>query len=205
VPDPTTPHGGTQAQVVLVRHGETTWAAEGRHTGRTDVPLTGHGRDEAERIGRRLRAYPFARVLVSPLQRARETCRLAGFGAVAEVCPELREWDYGAYEGRTTAEIQAERPGWLLWTNGVPGGETVEQVAQRAERVLAEVRAVPGDVALFAHGHILRILTARWLELPPVEGRRFALDAGGIGILGYEHAGTVVRHWNQTTGQPEAR
>ncbi|MEA2565705.1 MAG: hypothetical protein QOD49_882, partial [Actinomycetota bacterium] len=163
-------------QDVLVRHGETEWALQGRHTGRTDVPLTERGRQQAVSLGRLLQRRQFANVLVSPRQRAVETCRLAGFGEVAEVRDDLAEWDYGEYEGRTTEDIVAERPGWTLWDDGVPGGETVEDVGRRVDRVIAEVRPTPGDVAIFAHGHVLRILAARWVDLAPKDGRRFALD-----------------------------
>lgn len=201
------PAAAARQSVVLVRHGETEWAAEGRHTGRTDVPLTAHGRDEARCLPSMLAGRRFTRVLVSPLWRARETCALAGYGAAAEVTPDLLEWDYGAYEGRTTAEILAERPGWSLWDDGVPrtagSGETVEEVGARADRVIAEVLATRGDVALFAHGHVLRILTARWLQFPPREGRRFALDAAGVCTLGYEHDSRVIHTWNELC--PEAR
>jgi probable phosphoglycerate mutase len=185
-------------QVVLVRHGDTEWAVQGRHTGRTDVPLTERGRQQAAALARLLQGRKFARVLVSPLQRALETCRLAGFGDVAEVREDLAEWDYGGYEGRTTPEILAERPGWTLWDDGVPGGETVEDVGRRADRVIAEVRATDGDVAIFAHGHILRILAARWIDLAPKGGQLFALDPAGVSVLGYEHTWAVLAHWNET-------
>jgi probable phosphoglycerate mutase len=185
-------------QVVLVRHGDTEWAVQGRHTGRTDVPLTERGRQQAASLARLLQGRKFARVLVSPLQRALETCRLAGFGDVAEVREDLAEWDYGGYEGRTTSEILAERPGWTLWDDGVPGGETVEDVGRRADRVIAEIRATDGDVAIFAHGHILRILAARWIDLAPKGGQRFALDPAGVSVLGYEHTWAVLAHWNET-------
>lgn len=185
-------------QVVLVRHGDTEWAVQGRHTGRTDVPLTERGRQQAASLARLLQGRKFARVLVSPLQRALETCRLAGFGDVAEVREDLAEWDYGGYEGRTTPEILAERPGWTLWDDGVPGGETVEDVGRRADRVIAEVRATDGDVAIFAHGHILRILAARWIDLAPKGGQLFALDPAGVSVLGYEHTWAVLAHWNET-------
>ncbi|HEY2666854.1 MAG TPA: histidine phosphatase family protein [Actinomycetota bacterium] len=185
-------------QVVLVRHGDTEWAVQGRHTGRTDVPLTERGRQQAVSLARLLQGRKFARVLVSPLQRALETCRLAGFGDVAEVREDLAEWDYGGYEGRTTPEILAERPGWTLWDDGVPGGETVEDVGRRADRVIAEVRATDGDVAIFAHGHILRILAARWIDLAPKGGQLFALDPAGVSVLGYEHTWAVLAHWNET-------
>ncbi|HJV08794.1 MAG TPA: histidine phosphatase family protein, partial [Acidimicrobiales bacterium] len=156
--------------IVLVRHGETEWSVSGQHTGRTDIPLTDAGRRQAEGLGRRLAAWNFARVLSSPLSRALETCRLAGLGDRAELTDDLQEWDYGDYEGRRTADIRQERPGWGLWTDGVPAGETVDDVGRRADRVLDEARAAGGDVALFAHGHVLRVLGARWVDLPPACG-----------------------------------
>jgi probable phosphoglycerate mutase len=183
-------------EVVLVRHGETEWSRTGRHTGRTDVPLTEHGREQAEAVGAALRSREFALVLTSPLSRALETCRLAGFGERAARRDELMEWDYGAYEGRTTAEIREEAPGWTLWTDGVPGGETVEQVGARVDGVLNEVRSTDGDVLVFAHGHVLRILTARWLGLEPDAGRLFALDPATISTLGYERETPVLQIWN---------
>lgn len=189
------------ARAVVVRHGDTEWAESGRHTGRTDVPLTEQGRREASGLGGLLGAHRFVLVLTSPLQRAVETCRLAGLGDLAELRSDLMEWDYGEYEGLTTPQIQVGRPGWSLWDDGVPGGETVEQVGERVDRVIAEVRSAPGDVALFAHGHVLRILTARWLRLPAVEGRCFALSPAGVGILGYEHADSVIVHWNESCAE----
>jgi probable phosphoglycerate mutase len=185
-------------QVVLVRHGDTEWALQGRHTGRTDVPLTERGRQQAALLAGFLRRWQFANVLVSPRQRALETCRLAGFGEVAEIRDDLAEWDYGEYEGRTTSEIVGERPGWTLWDDGVPGGETVEDVGRRADRVIAEVRSTRGDVAIFAHGHVLRILAARWIDLAPKEGQLFALDPAGVSVLGYEHTWAVFARWNET-------
>jgi broad specificity phosphatase PhoE len=192
--------GPLRAQVVLVRHGETDWSRTGRHTGATDVPLSARGRRQAEAIGKALRGRRFELVLTSPLARAAETCRLAGLAAFAQRWPELVEWDYGTYEGRTTAEIRSTRPGWTLWRDGVPDGETVAQVGARADLVLAGLRDADGDVAVFAHGHILRVLAARWLGLAPQEGRLFALDAGTISILGYEHEAAVIRLWNDQLG-----
>ena len=183
----------------LIRHGETEWSRSGAHTGRTDIPLTATGREEAAALGRNLGRYleprQFALVLVSPLGRARETCRLAGYPD-ALIDPDLREWDYGDYEGLTTAQIQAGRPAWSLWTDGVPNGETAAQVAARAERAIARALAVEGDVALFAHGHILRVLTACWLGLPPQDGSLFALGTAAVSTLGYEHQTRVVTRWN---------
>jgi broad specificity phosphatase PhoE len=184
-------------EVVLVRHGETEWSRAGRHTGRTDVPLTEQGRRQAEAVGAALRDREFALVLTSPLGRALETCRLAGFGDRAQPRDELMEWDYGAYEGRTTAEVREQRPGWTLWRDGVPKGETVEQVGERVDRVLDEIRALDGDALLFAHGHVLRVLTARWLELEPGAGRLFALDPATLSILGHERETPVIQLWNE--------
>jgi probable phosphoglycerate mutase len=189
----TTPHH----QIWLVRHGETAWSLSGQHTGRTDLPLVAAGRQRAQAIGRRLSGRLFALVLCSPLARALETCRLAGFGEVAMLTDDLMEWDYGDYEGRRTIDIQKERPGWSLWRDGVPGGETVEQVGARARRVIEAATAAAGDVALFAHGHVLRVLTACWLGLPPDAGRLFVLGTAAVSVLGYEHATHVIVKWNQ--------
>jgi len=180
----------------LVRHGETEWSLSGAHTGRTDIPLTDAGRAQATAIGRYVANHRFSLVLTSPLERARETCRLAGFGDAAQIDPNLCEWDYGAYEGRTTPEIQTQAPGWSLWRDGPAGGETVEQVAARAEAVIARASDAAGDVALFAHGHLLRILTARWLGLEPSAGRLFALGTASLSTLGYERATRVITRWN---------
>jgi broad specificity phosphatase PhoE len=183
-------------EIVLVRHGETEWSRSGQHTGRTDVPLTEEGRRQAIAVGAALREWEFALVLTSPLSRALESCRLAGFGDVARIRDELREWDYGEYEGLRTVEVREERPGWTLWSGGVPGGESVAQVGARADRALAELRSVDGDSLVFAHGHILRVLAARWLGLEPVDGRLFALDPATISVLGYERETAVIRQWN---------
>ena len=182
--------------VYLARHGETAWSLSGQHTGLTDLALTERGQHTARRLGERLKGLALKRVFTSPLQRARRTCELAGFAAVAEVDPELVEWDYGDYEGRTTAQIQADHPSWSLWTDGVPHGETVDEVAVRADAVIARAVAVDGDVALFAHGHILRILAARWLALSPENGRLFALGTGSVSTLGYERQTRVITRWN---------
>jgi probable phosphoglycerate mutase len=184
-------------QIWLFRHGETEWSLTGQHTGRTDVPLTEVGRQRAEALGRHLAGRTFALVLSSPLVRALDTCRLAGYGDQVQPTDDLLEWDYGAYEGRRTADIQKERPGWLLWKDGVPGGETAEQVGARARRVIERAAAADGDVALFAHGHILRVLGACWLGLPPVGGQLFALGTAALCRLGYEHDYRVVNVWNQ--------
>jgi probable phosphoglycerate mutase len=186
------------SEVVLVRHGETEWSRTGRHTGHTDIPLTEQGRREAEAIGAALAERRFALVLTSPLERAAETCRLAGLGDAALERDELREWDYGDYEGRKTLEIREGRPGWSLWKDGVPGGETLSEVGERADSVIEELRSVDGDVVLFAHGHLLRVLTARWLGLEAAAGRLFALDAGTISVLGHERETAVLRGWNRT-------
>ena len=185
-------------EVFLVRHGETLWSRGGKHTGRTDVPLTDEGRRQSERVGETLRGRRFALVLASPLQRAAETCRLAGLGDDAAFRDELMEWDYGEYEGRTTAEIRVDVPGWSLWRDGVPGGETAADVGRRVDGVIADVRAVDGDAALFAHGHVLRVLAARWLGLPPTEGRLFSLDPATISILGHERETPVIKRWNES-------
>jgi broad specificity phosphatase PhoE len=184
-------------EVVIVRHGETEWSRAGKHTGRTDVPLTDAGRGQAQLVGAALRSRRFAAVWTSPLSRALETCRLAGFGDSAVRKTELAEWDYGEYEGRTTPEIRGERPGWTLWRDGVPGGETADEVGARADRVLTEAGSVGGDVLVFAHGHVLRVLAARWLGLDPAGGRLLALDPATLSVLGYEREARVVRLWNQ--------
>ncbi len=185
------------SEVVLMRHGETDWSRDGKHTGRTDVSLTEPGRRQAQAVAATLRERRFAVVLTSPLSRALETCRLAGFGDVAELRDELREWDYGAYEGRTTVEIREEVAGWTLWRDGVPDGETIDEVAARVDRLIAELRSVQGDALLFAHGHLLRVLAARWLGLQPQAGALFALDPASISVLGYERETSVIRLWNQ--------
>jgi probable phosphoglycerate mutase len=184
-------------EVVLVRHGETEWTLSGRHTGRTDIPLTDRGREEARALAAELAGRPFALVLTSPLARAAETCLLAGLGGHARERDELMEWDYGAYEGRTTLDIRREHRGWTLWNDGVPEGETAAEVAARVDRVIVELRSTDGDAAVFAHGHLLRVLAARWLGLEPAAGRFFALDPATISILGYERETPVVRAWNQ--------
>lgn len=183
-------------EIVLVRHGETEWTRSGRHTGRTDIPLTDRGRKEAVAVGEALRERRFALALTSPLARASETSRLAGFADVAQSRVELMEWDYGAYEGRRTIDIREERPGWTLWREGVPGGESAAEIGARADRVIDELRSIDGDAVVFAHGHFLRVLAARWLGLEPSDGRLFALDPATISILGYERETPVIRVWN---------
>jgi probable phosphoglycerate mutase len=191
------PESGTPlARAFLVRHGETSWSRTGRHTSRTDLELSSEGVDQARALGRRLAGHHFERVLASPLKRARETCRLAGLSGRAEVVPDLVEWDYGELEGRTTPAIRTEHPGWVLWSDGAPGGEQVSDVAKRAERVAEKVRATPGDVALFAHGHFLRVLASVWVGLPPETGRCLALNAGSVSVLGWEREVPVIELWN---------
>ena len=174
-------------QVYLVRHGETAWSISGQHTGRTDIPLTERGEHAAQALRARLKDLSFAKILTSPLQRARRTAELAGFGQSAEADPDLMEWDYGDYEGRRTVDIRAERPGWHLFEDGCPGGETLAEVATRADRVIARIRAWENDVLVFAHGHILRILIARWIALPALEARRLDLATASVSTLGYDH------------------
>jgi probable phosphoglycerate mutase len=184
--------------VYLARHGETAWSLSGQHTGRTDLPLTGRGEDQARALGERLHGLVFAKILTSPSQRAVRTCALAGFGAIADTDPDLAEWDYGAYEGRRTAEILTERPDWQLFRDGAPGGETPEQIAARADRVIARIRAVHGNALVVSSAHISRVLAARWLGLPPSGGRYFMLGTASLSLLGYEHDMTepVIRLWN---------
>ena len=184
------------SEVVLVRHGETDWTISGRHTSHTDVPLTEVGRRQAEQLVTRLAGRHFGVVLTSPLQRAAETCAFAGFAGVAEPTEVAVEWDYGAYEGRTTAEIRAEVPGWSLWHDGVPEGETAAEVAQRADGILQRVQRADGDALVFSHGHFLRVLAARWLGLGPENGRFFALSPAAISILGWEREQAVLACWN---------
>jgi broad specificity phosphatase PhoE len=179
-------------RIVLVRHGETEWSRSGKHTSFTDLPLTEEGRHAARALN--LRGRELALVLTSPLARARETCALAGLTCAVD--PDLAEFDYGEYEGLTTKEIRATRPDWSLWTDGAPGGETPEQVGARVDRVIARCLAAGGDVALFAHGHVLRVLVARWLELPPSRGGGFALDTASVSELGFERESRVVWKWN---------
>jgi len=186
--------------VRLARHGETAWSLSGQHTGRTDLPLTERGERNARRLGERLRGLAFAKILTSPLRRAARTCELAGFGAAAEVDRDLLEWDYGHYEGRTSAEIRAERPDWQLFRDGCPGGESPAQVGARADRVVSRVRALRGDVLLFSSGHFLRTLAARWLGLDPAAGRYFLLGTASLSALGYDHGASepAIRLWNET-------
>jgi len=188
--------------VSIARHGETAWSLAGKHTGRTDLPLTPQGEADARALGERLRGRTFALVLQSPLQRAVRTCALAGFGASAVSDADLAEWDYGAYEGRSTAEILAERPGWRLFRDGCPGGESPSQAAARADRVIARARAASGDVLLVSSAHITRMIAARWLGLAPSGGELFVLSTASLSTLGYEHDARdepVIRLWNDTS------
>jgi probable phosphoglycerate mutase len=187
--------------VYLARHGETAWSLSGQHTGLTDLPLTERGEINARRLGDRLRGMTFAQVFTSPLQRAYKTCELAGFGPTAQVDPDLVEWNYGDFEGRRTVEILKGRPGWQLFRDGCPGGESPSDVGARADRVIARARAVAGDVLVFSSGHILRVLGARWLGLPPGGGRYFLLGTASLSALGYEHDASepVFRFWDDTS------
>ncbi len=183
-------------RIVLVRHGETEWSRINRHTGRSDIALTALGEEQARGLATTLAGWRFAAVYVSPLQRAQQTCALAGYGEAAVIDPDLIEWDYGLYEGKTSAEIQTTHPGWTLFGDGVLGGETLADVAARAARVIGRVRAVSGDVLLFGHGHQLRILTALWLEFAPVAGQHLQLAPASPSTLGYEHDWTALLSWN---------
>jgi len=184
--------------VCLVRHGETAWTLTGQHTGRNDIPLTTRGEDEARALRASLGELTFTEVFTSPAQRARRTCELAGFGAVARADADLAEWDYGDYEGRRTSEIQASRPTWRLFEDGCPNGESADDVAVRADRLIASIRRCPGNVLLFGHRDMFRVMAARWVELPPIAGRRLYLDTAALSLLGYHHAldEPVIRLWN---------
>ena len=184
----------------LARHGETAWSLSGQHTGLTDLPLTEHGERNARQLGERLRGLRFAKVFTSPLQRATKTCELAGFGAVAEVDPDLVEWNYGEYEGLRSTEILAKRPGWLIFRDGCPGGESPEQIAARADRVVKRARAVGDDVLIFSSGHFLRILATRWLGLEPIAGKYVLLGTTSLSTLSYEHelSQPAIQLWNDT-------
>lgn len=186
--------------VYLARHGETAWSLSGRHTGLTDLPLTPHGELNARSLGERIKGVRFTAAFTSPLKRASRTCELAGFGAQAEVCRGLHEWDYGQYEGRRTVDIRKERPDWQLFRDGCPGGESPEQVGARADLVIERVRAIEGDVLLFSSGHFLRVFAARWLGLEPAAGTFFLLSTASLSALGYEHnrSQPVIRLWDDT-------
>jgi probable phosphoglycerate mutase len=185
-------------RVYLARHGETAWSVSGQHTGVTDLPLTPRGEANARRLGKLIGHVEFAQVWSSPLARARHTCELAGFGAKAQIDPELVEWNYGQYEGKTTAEIRRSRPNWLLFRDGCPDGEGPADVGQRADRVIARLRAAGGNVLLFSSGHFLRVLAARWLGFEPAAGRYLLLSTATLSVLGYEHSldEPVIRLWN---------
>lgn len=183
-------------QIYVIRHGETEWSLSGQHTGVTDIPLTENGRHLAKLLHPVLAKESFALVLTSPLQRAKETCKLSGLGDQAEVDSNLTEWNYGDYEGITSEQIHEKNPGWLIFTDGAPGGETPEQVGERADHVIKRVRAVKEDIALFAHGHILRVLVARWIDLPATAGRNFLLDTGTLNILSFYRGFPAVKTWN---------
>ena len=183
-------------EIHLFRHGETEWSLSLRHTGRTDLPLTARGEAEASALGGRLRGLRFDRVFTSPRQRARRTCELAVPSPASEIDPDLAEWDYGDYEGRRSAEILTERPGWNIFADGAPGGETPAEISERADRVIARLRGTGGRVALFTHGHFGRVLAARWIGLPVAEARHFLLGTASAGILGHERGEPVIARWN---------
>jgi broad specificity phosphatase PhoE len=186
----------TSSEIFLIRHGETAWSLSGQHTSRTDLPLTDIGQQRAAALAQRLAGREFALVLSSPMRRAVETSRLAGYQAVID--PNLHEWDYGSYEGLTSGDIHKTAPEWTIWTGTPPGGESAQQVGARADAVIQRALGVfgEGDVALFGHGHMLRVLAARWLELPPESGSLFGLDTGSLSVLGWEHTTRVIRMWN---------
>ncbi len=186
-------------QVWLVRHGDTEWSQSGQHTGRTDLPLLSSGRHQGSELRATLASRRFAAVLTSPRRRAAETAALAGF-ASAEHDADLAEWDYGDYEGLTSAQVLSRNPGWTLWDDGAPGGESPQDVGSRADRVVLKVRAIDGDVLLFSHGHFLRVLAARWIDLVPAAGRKLYIGTAGLGILGFERADPVIRSWNLSAG-----
>jgi probable phosphoglycerate mutase len=193
--------------VYLARHGSTPWTISHQHTGGTDLPLTPRGEAEARRLGQRLDGLTFAAVMTSPLRRAVRTCELAGFGSAAEIVADLVEWNYGAYEGRTSAEIHAERPDWQLFRDGAPGGESPEEVGARADRVIGRVRAVDGNALLFSSGHFLRVFAARWLGLEPGAGKYLFLGTASLSALGYEHdhSDPVIRLWDEIPHEAPAR
>jgi broad specificity phosphatase PhoE len=186
-----------ELELWLIRHGETAWSLSGAHTSRTDIPLTQRGRERARKIEEYLRGVSFSMVLTSPLLRARETCTIAGLGNVAEIDDDLTEWNYGIYEGRTTKDIQKEIPGWSVWSSPLIDGETLDQAAERANRVIACAATKGGRIALFAHGHILRILAACWIQTPPITGSRLVLGTGTVSTLGFEHDTRAITMWNR--------
>jgi broad specificity phosphatase PhoE len=186
-------------KLYLARHGDTAWTDSHQHTGRTDLPLNEQGEEHARQLGERLRGFSFARVFTSPLHRASKTCELAGFGAGAEVDPDLIEWDYGRFEGKKTSDVQKEWPGWELYRDGCPGGEAPQDVAMRADRFIARVHGMSGDVLAFSSGHIIRMIAARWHGLTPATGRVFFCRPASVGVLGFEHDSRdqpVIRLWN---------
>ena len=182
--------------VYLVRHGETEWSLSGQHTSTTDLPLTEHGREQARTVADKLAGIGFTEVLCSPMGRARETARLAGFEQAARLTDDLMEWNYGDYEGRTSPQIHEQDPSWDLWHDGCPGGESPAQIGARIDHLLGEIASVDGDVLCFAHGHVLRVLTARWLEMEVAAGARFALATATVSVLGHEHATQVIERWS---------
>ena len=186
----------THHRLVVIRHGATEWSRSGQHTGHTDIPLLPEGEAQARATAALIAGQEFALVLTSPLQRARHTCELVGLGTQAQIEPNLIEWDYGEYEGITSAQIHGTVPGWTVWTDAIPGGESIEQVAARADAVIERVLAADGDCAVVAHGHILRMVTARWCQLDPIEGRRFVLDPATLSVLGWEHEARAILQWN---------
>ena len=188
--------GPTAAPALLVRHAETEWSRDGRHTGRTDIPLTDGGRARARELRERLAPWRFELVLVSPSLRARETCELSGLGEQGQARPELLEWDYGDYEGLTSAQIAADRPGWKLWRDGAPGGESPAQIGARADATIAELRRADGAVAVFSHGHMLRVLGARWIGLDAAGGGSLGLTTAALCLLAHEHGSPIVARWN---------
>jgi probable phosphoglycerate mutase len=183
-------------RLTVVRHGETEWSKSGQHTSATDLPLTDEGRAQAQRAAQTLAGVGYSLVLCSPLLRARETCRLCGFESVAQLTEDLTEWDYGDYEGLTSPQIRESDPGWDLWTDGCPGGESPAQIGARIDRLLERITAAEGEVLAFAHGHVLRVLAARWCELEVAVGQRFALATAGVGVLGHEHDARVLERWS---------
>jgi probable phosphoglycerate mutase len=185
-----------QTRLVLARHGETAWSKSGQHTGRTDIPLTDLGREQARQLGAVLAGQSFSRILSSPLSRASETARLAGFGAGLEIDPDLREWDYGAYEGRRRVDIARDDPGWTIWSRPIPDGESLVELGARADRVIGRLLPIGGDVLVFSHGHFLRVLAARWIEAPPVTASRLELWTATVSELGWEAERRVIEIWN---------
>ena len=185
-----------ETRLVLARHGETAWSKSGQHTGRTDIPLTDVGREQARRLGRALAGRPFSRVVSSPLSRATETAHLAGFDDRVELDPDLQEWDYGVYEGRRRVEIAREEPGWTVWSRPIRGGESLAELGVRADRVIVRLLPSGGDVLVFSHGHFLRVLAARWIEAPPLTASRLELSTATISELGWEAERRVIEIWN---------